>query len=514
MESTDQGKPLEGNPSPFSSWGEIGAPHMATLSLPGLTIGLPVWLFSTTVVMPNVIPEQSSQQQNTPHVAPIASTSSKSSSNPSSSNPVPKGRKDKKKKEKKQKEPKRSGGNRMLNNENPHTAPTRPKTPCVICDGNHLHRDCPSIPQILKDWSPRLHNSVASTSESHVDCIPSTSGNEAQGHKGKMKFPCKLCEGDHAIHHCPFLDEAKRVLEDRSVSPPRLPPGYKKLSPCPSLVENPAVCLKWSAEVSVVGTEPSESIPDKSQMVDTAVDPVMPSEVLSTDDTFTEQNEDSTVQILFVNADSNDQGNNIPIPLPQEGSSSESYPAVYSIPPPSNVVVSFDWNQLGRPRLPANVPFRIIVQIYRMVMSGTIIDEGASVSILSSTSWKVLGSPTLLPEMRNLSGFDKGTSRPLGILPNVPVTLKGKTVHMNVMVVQGPLDYNLLLGRDYIYCMGAIVSTLFRVMCFPHEGRMVKLVDQLSFPGSHAIYSHLPFLSGLLPQEVSQSIVCLPDEGE
>ena len=50
MESTNQGIPLEGNPSPFTSWGNIGAPHMATLSLLGLTIGLPVWLFSTSVV--------------------------------------------------------------------------------------------------------------------------------------------------------------------------------------------------------------------------------------------------------------------------------------------------------------------------------------------------------------------------------------------------------------------------------------------------------------------------------
>ena len=117
-----------------------------------------------------------------------------------------------------------------------------------------------------------------------------------------------------------------------------------------------------------------------------------------------------------------------------------------------------------------------------MVIDVTIIDEGASVSILSSTAWKVLGSPSLLPEMRNLTGFDKGTSRPLGILPNVPITLRRKTVHMNVMVVQRPLDYNILLGRNYIYCLGAIVSSLFRVMCFPHEGRMVKLVDQMSFP--------------------------------
>ena len=32
MESINQGIPFEGNPNPFSSWEDIGAPHMATLS--------------------------------------------------------------------------------------------------------------------------------------------------------------------------------------------------------------------------------------------------------------------------------------------------------------------------------------------------------------------------------------------------------------------------------------------------------------------------------------------------
>lgn len=95
------------------------------------------------------------------------------------------------------------------------------------------------------------------------------------------------------------------------------------------------------------------------------------------------------------------------------------------------------------------------------VTVSTIIDEGAYVSIISSTSWKVLGSPSLLLEIRNMTGFNKGTNRPLGILPNFPITFRRKTVHLNVMVVQGPLDYNLLLGCDYIYSMGAIVSSLF-----------------------------------------------------
>ena len=48
------------------------------------------------------------------------------------------------------------------------------------------------------------------------------------------------------------------------------------------------------------------------------------------------------------------------------------------------------------------------------------------------------------------------------------------------MVVEGPLDFNLLLGHDYVYAMKSIVSTLFRVMHFPHDGKIVT-IDQLSF---------------------------------
>ena len=53
---------------------------------------------------------------------------------------------------------------------------------------------------------------------------------------------------------------------------------------------------------------------------------------------------------------------------------------------------------------------------------------------------------------------------------------------MDVMVVPGPLDFNLLLGCDYTYAMGALVSSLFRVVCFPHEGWIVT-IDQLAFFG-------------------------------
>ena len=50
LKFTNQGIPSEGNPGPFPSFGNVGAPYMATLSLLGLTVGLPIWLFSTCVV--------------------------------------------------------------------------------------------------------------------------------------------------------------------------------------------------------------------------------------------------------------------------------------------------------------------------------------------------------------------------------------------------------------------------------------------------------------------------------
>jgi hypothetical protein len=112
--------------------------------------------------------------------------------------------------------------------------------------------------------------------------------------------------------------------------------------------------------------------------------------------------------------------------------------------------------------------------------SQTLIDEGSSVSILSSIAWQALGCPPLVPVTQNLLAFNRRTSQPLGTLPQFPVTLGGKTVFIDVMVVQDPLDFSLLLGRDYVYAMKAIVSTLFRVISFPHDGRVVT-VDQLSF---------------------------------
>ena len=110
----------------------------------------------------------------------------------------------------------------------------------------------------------------------------------------------------------------------------------------------------------------------------------------------------------------------------------------------------------------------------------TIVDEGASVSILSSTTWKALGSPQLVPYTDQIMDFNRRPTAPLGTLPCFPITLGVKKICIDVMVVQRPLNFNLLLGRDYVYAMKDFVSTLFRFMHFPHDGNIVT-IDQLSF---------------------------------
>ena len=133
-----------------------------------------------------------------------------------------------------------------------------------------------------------------------------------------------------------------------------------------------------------------------------------------------------------------------------------------------------------------------------MALPGTVLDEGALVSLMPVTNWQALGSPSLVPVAPNLTAFDGGTSQPLGILPKFPITLGGKTVYIDVSVTQGALDFSLLLGRDYVYAMGALVSSLFRVICFPHDGRMVTM-DQLSFIRPQAPPAQLPFPLGSQP---------------
>jgi hypothetical protein len=137
-----------------------------------------------------------------------------------------------------------------------------------------------------------------------------------------------------------------------------------------------------------------------------------------------------------------------------------------------------------KPRLPYHIVFQIVVaytmKTFTWNIFCTVVDEGASPCVMSLAFWKAIGQPILSLSPTLLTIFDDRSFRPHGIIPSFPVQLGGKTLCVEVEVVDVPLDYNLLLAKSWTYAMHAVVATIFQVLLFPHEVRIV-IIDQLSF---------------------------------
>jgi hypothetical protein len=241
-----------------------------------------------------------------------------------------------------------------------------------------------------------------------------------------------LCKGSHLTHLCPHMDEALKLLEDMTISQPQLPTAYRKLylnppivdgmiTPVPSsinqidhvvnlvtsLVEpvdkvvdpipssvNPTLLSESepkAVDLIPSSVDPTLSLESVTQVVDpfTPVDPILPLEnetqvvdliSPSVNPTLPLESKPDTAHVFLVDTDSAMSGG-IP-PSPME-------------PPPSNEAIRFDWDVLIGPRLPSYIPFQITVQVCGRDVTKTLIDEGSSISILSSIAWQALGCPPL-----------------------------------------------------------------------------------------------------------------------
>jgi hypothetical protein len=266
-EITDERTSTPGEPFVFPSYRNIGPPHITTLRLPGLTIGLPVWLFSTQVVLNAVTASfvRTSPQEHQPHVDPspsspvrysspssLARSSSISYSSPSEiskdSNLV-----DKKKKKRKSKKKKNTQGSTPPTNakrvgkklvtvncvgnvdDTKITQTTcKPRSPCRLCKGSHILKYFPGLSKVIEVWFTHPRQPMSLASEQHTDDLPSTSQNTLGKKKSRVKFPCRLCRGSHQAHLFPHMDEASKLMEDMNVSPPQLLSSYHKLTLNPS----------------------------------------------------------------------------------------------------------------------------------------------------------------------------------------------------------------------------------------------------------------------------------------
>jgi hypothetical protein len=132
------------------------------------------------------------------------------------------------------------------------------------------------------------------------------------------------------------------------------------------------------------------------------------------------------------------------------------------------------------PRIPPQLEFQIQVVVEKKYICRTVIDEGASNCIMSVTCWKAIHSPTLTESHNTLKALNNTSFKPYGVLSSLSITLEGKLFNVKVEVFDAPLDYNILLGLSWIDSMHAFVSTLFHVIRFPHQGKVVT-VDQMAF---------------------------------
>ena len=122
----------------------------------------------------------------------------------------------------------------------------------MSCKGDHLLRDCLGIPKVLEVWSDD-HPPLPLASGSRIGGTSLTSNDKTHRKQGKITNPCKLCEGHHPIHLCPYMDEATRVLDNPTIFAPFLLVGYQKLSSSPPLVDS-----MISQDSSLVDPAPSE----------------------------------------------------------------------------------------------------------------------------------------------------------------------------------------------------------------------------------------------------------------
>jgi hypothetical protein len=171
--------------------------------------------------------------------------------------------------------------------------------------------------------------------------------------------------------------------------------------------------------------------------------------------------------------------------------------SIGGIEPTNTNLIIFDLED-HIPRLPPQLAFQIQVIFFDKKICRIVIDEGTLTCVMFVTCWKAIGSPPLTKSHNMLKAFNGSGFKPYDVLPSLPITLEGKTVNVEVEVFDVPLDYNLLLGRSWIDSMHVVVSTIFSVVHFPHQGKVI-MVDQLAFFNSDERTNIVPFIAKTPP---------------
>jgi hypothetical protein len=296
-DDTNQGTPSQGDSCAFHFLGNVGVPLMPTLYIPGLNVGLLVWLGT----IPNVTNSlDASRLINLIHGHPIYVSSSTNSSPPpspsSGESTVTSNRKSKqnrKRKNRKTKSPtsvSHVGDRSKISTshiEDQHLASTsyaggKNAPSASHAGGKHPvpashtgNRSVASVSHVI-DPSP--------TSAIHVGDVQPATAIHAGGIDSidklrwigcKPKFPCKLCKGDHLTHLCPSLLEVQRLwslsanssdFESSVVSSQFIQPLVEKMVMPMQSSTDPTPLLGGEVPLDLVVSQPIQPLVEKLVM--------------------------------------------------------------------------------------------------------------------------------------------------------------------------------------------------------------------------------------------------------
>jgi hypothetical protein len=179
-----------------------------------------------------------------------------------------------------------------------------------------------------------------------------------------------------SVDPTPPLMSAKVTDPVPSLVSPTLPlKSAKVVDPVSPLVD-PIPPLRNVKVTDAIPSSVSPTLPLKIAKVVYPSSPLVDPIQSSVDPTLILESKPDTAHVFLINTDSTMPGGIPPSPVE---------------PLPSNEAILFDWGVLTRPRLPSHIPFQITVQVRGRDVPQTLIDEGASVSILSYVAWYALG---------------------------------------------------------------------------------------------------------------------------
>jgi hypothetical protein len=153
--------------------------------------------------------------------------------------------------------------------------------------------------------------------------------------------------------------------------------------------------------------------------------------------------------------------------------------SIGAVDPEASNIIMFNLEYF-KPRLSHHLAFQIHIIIHGKNIHRTILDEGASTCVMSLSCWRAIGSPDINQSQTTLKLFDGHVFHTLWDFTLFTHGNRRKNISIDVEVVDTPLDYNLLLGHSWFYAMTIVASSVFRLLQFPHQGKIVT-IDQLDY---------------------------------